>query len=372
MSPWAASPESGDVEAAVARALAAARADGVVARLPEGVRTRLGENGFGLSGGEAQRLALARAFYRPAPLVLFDEPTAHLDPATEQDLAEAIAELAAGRTMITIAHRLATVRHADRILVLDGRRIVEAGRHEDLLAASRALRAPDRRAGLEPLVRQRGGAMKNFARLLGLYRPYAWWIAASILVSLVSTLANIGLMATSGWFITAMAAAGLAGVTMNYFTPAAIIRALAILRIGGRYLDRLVSHEATFRLIGGLRGFVFARLEPHRSGGARQLALGRHRRATAWRHRPAGTGVPAPALALRRRAARRGVVIAVLARWNGATGRRARPRLLRRRIFRRPRWPLSRAAPRAARRRRFPRTSALDSSMISKGLRRCC
>ena len=104
--------------------------------------------------------------------------------------------------------------------------------------------------------------MKNFVRLIGLYRPYAWWIAASILVSLASTLANIGLMATSGWFVTAMAAAGLTGVTLNYLTPAAIIRALAILRIGGRYLDRLVSHEATFRLIGGLRGFVFARLVP--------------------------------------------------------------------------------------------------------------
>ncbi|WP_294538253.1 thiol reductant ABC exporter subunit CydC [uncultured Rhodoblastus sp.] len=104
--------------------------------------------------------------------------------------------------------------------------------------------------------------MKAFARLLGLYRPYALWIAASILVSLTSVLANIGLMATSGWFITAMAAAGLAGGTMNYFTPAALIRALAILRAGGRYLDRLVSHEATFRLIGGSRSFVFARLEP--------------------------------------------------------------------------------------------------------------
>ena len=104
--------------------------------------------------------------------------------------------------------------------------------------------------------------MKNLARLLGLYRPYALWIVASILVSLVSTLANIGLMATSGWFITAMAAAGLAGATMNYFTPAAIIRTLAILRTGGRYLDRLISHEATFRLIGGLRSYVFAKLEP--------------------------------------------------------------------------------------------------------------
>lgn len=104
--------------------------------------------------------------------------------------------------------------------------------------------------------------MKNLARLLRLYRPYGWWIAASILVSLASTLANIGLMATSGWFVTAMATAGLTGATINYFTPAAIIRALAILRTGGRYLDRVISHEATFRLIGGLRSFVFAKLEP--------------------------------------------------------------------------------------------------------------
>ena len=125
----------GDVESTVAKALVAARADGAVARLPEGVRTRLGENGMGLSGGEAQRLALARAFYCPGPLVLFDEPTAHLDRATEQDLALALAELSAGRTTITIAHRLATVRHADRILVLDRGRIVESGPHETLVAA---------------------------------------------------------------------------------------------------------------------------------------------------------------------------------------------------------------------------------------------
>ena len=128
-------PESGDVDTAVAEALVAARARDVVARLPEGAKTRLGENGFGLSGGEAQRLALARAFFSPGALVLFDEPTAHLDPATEKALGDAIAELARGRTMITIAHRLATVRKADRILVLDRGRIVEAGSHDALVAS---------------------------------------------------------------------------------------------------------------------------------------------------------------------------------------------------------------------------------------------
>ncbi len=116
--------------------------------------------------------------------------------------------------------------------------------------------------------------MKNLLRLLALYRPYALWIAASLLVSLASLLANIGLLAVSGWFITAMAAAGLAGATIDYFTPAALIRALAILRSGGRYVDRLISHEATFRLTGGLRGHLFARLEPLAPGALADLRSG--------------------------------------------------------------------------------------------------
>ncbi|WP_051228591.1 thiol reductant ABC exporter subunit CydC [Pleomorphomonas oryzae] len=104
--------------------------------------------------------------------------------------------------------------------------------------------------------------MKDLLRLLGLYRRHVGWILLSMLVSLVATLANVGLMATSGWFITAMAAAGLAGATMNYFTPAAIIRALAILRTGGRYIDRVVGHEATLRLLADTRAHLFARMVP--------------------------------------------------------------------------------------------------------------
>jgi ATP-binding cassette subfamily C protein CydD len=119
----------------VAAALRAARADAVVARLPDGAASPLGEGGRGLSGGEGQRLMLARALYRPAPLMLLDEPTAHLDRATEADISASIAEASAGRTMLTIAHRLATVRSADRILVLDRGRLVESGRHDELLAA---------------------------------------------------------------------------------------------------------------------------------------------------------------------------------------------------------------------------------------------
>ncbi len=88
----------GDVRSAIARALREARAQTAVAGLPHGARTRLGEGGLGLSGGEAQRVALARAFFQPAPLVLFDEPTAHLDPATERELQAALARLVHGRT----------------------------------------------------------------------------------------------------------------------------------------------------------------------------------------------------------------------------------------------------------------------------------
>jgi ATP-binding cassette subfamily C protein CydC len=98
--------------------------------------------------------------------------------------------------------------------------------------------------------------------LFRLARPHLGWIALSILISVAATLANIALMATSGWFITAMGLAGVAGATLNYFTPAAIIRATAIIRTGGRYLDRLISHEATFRLLASLRVRLFAGLIP--------------------------------------------------------------------------------------------------------------
>lgn len=104
--------------------------------------------------------------------------------------------------------------------------------------------------------------MRDLLRLLGLYRRHIGWILLSMLVSLVATLANVGLMAVSGWFITAMAAAGLSGIAMNYFTPAAIIRGLAILRTGGRYIDRVVGHEATLRLLADSRAHLFGKMVP--------------------------------------------------------------------------------------------------------------
>ena len=118
--------------ASITAAAEKARADTFIEKLPQGYDTPLGENGGGLSGGEVQRIALARAFLRDVPLVVLDEPTASLDLTSEAAVNTAIDTLARGRTMITIAHRLHTVRKADRLVVLDGGRVVADGTHEDL------------------------------------------------------------------------------------------------------------------------------------------------------------------------------------------------------------------------------------------------
>lgn len=103
--------------------------------------------------------------------------------------------------------------------------------------------------------------MTALRRLLGLMRPQAWWMAFAAVLSALATLAHAALLATSGWFITAMALAGVAGVLINYFAPSAMIRAFAIVRILGRYAERLVGHEATLRFVACLRPWLFERLE---------------------------------------------------------------------------------------------------------------
>lgn len=103
--------------------------------------------------------------------------------------------------------------------------------------------------------------MKDVLRLARLYRPFSAWVALSLGMSLMTLSANMILMAATGWFITAMAMAGTTGGALNYFVPAAIIRASAILRTAGRYLERLVAHETTFRLLERLRVWLFERIE---------------------------------------------------------------------------------------------------------------
>ena len=115
-------------------AIKAAHLTDVVAALPEGVDTKIGENGMRLSGGQRQRVAIARAIYKDAPILILDEATSALDNESERAVQAALDTLMAGRTTLVIAHRLSTVERADRIVVMEQGRIVEAGRHEELLA----------------------------------------------------------------------------------------------------------------------------------------------------------------------------------------------------------------------------------------------
>jgi ABC-type multidrug transport system fused ATPase/permease subunit len=127
-------------ERAVWRAIELAGARGIVLGLPGGLDAVLGEGGGQLSGGERQRLCLARAFYRDPRVLVLDEATSSLDSESEAALKSAIAELVRGRTVLLVAHRLSTVRSADRIVVLEDGRIVEDGAHESLWEAGGAYR----------------------------------------------------------------------------------------------------------------------------------------------------------------------------------------------------------------------------------------
>lgn len=123
-------------DAAIWAAAEAANAAEFLRKLPEGLDTFMGEGGARLSGGQRQRIAIARALLRRAPLLLLDEATSALDAESERLVQDALARLMADRTTIVIAHRLATVRAADRIIVMDEGRIVEQGRHDALVAAN--------------------------------------------------------------------------------------------------------------------------------------------------------------------------------------------------------------------------------------------
>jgi len=118
----------------VKRAAEAAHAADFIQRLPQGYETVIGERGARLSGGQAQRIALARAFLKDAPLLVLDEATSNLDPETETLVQLAIRQLMQGRTTLIIAHRLSTVQDADQIVVLENGWVAEVGNHASLVA----------------------------------------------------------------------------------------------------------------------------------------------------------------------------------------------------------------------------------------------
>lgn len=124
----------GATDAEIESAARAARVDRFAAELPEGYRTPIGERGLRLSGGERQRISIARALLKDAPILVLDEATSHVDAENEAEIQAALQELATGRLTLVVAHRLSTVRHLDRVVLMDRGRIVEQGSHAALLA----------------------------------------------------------------------------------------------------------------------------------------------------------------------------------------------------------------------------------------------
>jgi len=131
----------------------AARADAFINGLPMGYDTEVGDRGVKLSVGQQQRISIARAFLKDAPILLLDEPTSALDANTEADFLDSLERLMAGRTVVIVAHRLSSIRSVDRIYVLDAGRVVEQGSHADLMAVDGAYRRLYRQSS-EPVERR--------------------------------------------------------------------------------------------------------------------------------------------------------------------------------------------------------------------------
>ena len=249
--------------------------------LPHGYETIVGEEGARLSAGQAQRLALARAFLKNAPVLILDEPTSSLDPEQEMLVETAVHNLMRGRTVITIAHRLNTVFQADRIFVLEQGRLVEEGTHRDLLerggiyaamvnaSAGGEGQTSNIQADLgpakfdhQPSANHRP-AIKNlqlpFLRMLTFLRGSWGWVALSVLLGALTVGSNVGLMGTSAFLISSAALHPELGTLQ---VAIAGVRFFGIGRGIFRYTERLTSHNVTFRLLARLRTWFYRALEP--------------------------------------------------------------------------------------------------------------
>ncbi|MEU9285809.1 thiol reductant ABC exporter subunit CydD [Streptomyces sp. NPDC048275] len=261
-------------DAAVRRALADAGALEFVDALPEGVETVLGEDGAGLSAGQRQRLAVARAFLADRPVLLLDEPTASLDGATEEEIVAAVRRLAVGRTVLLVAHRPALLAVADRVVRLesgdpvavDGS--VHSGGAQELRPVEpEGLPAADvEEVYLSP--RPSGGVL---ARVRAMAGPRSGRFTLALLLGSLALGSAVGLMATSGWLISR---ASQQPPVMYLMLAVTATRAFGISRAVFRYAERLVSHDAVLRMLADTRVAVYRRLERLAPAGLRTTRRG--------------------------------------------------------------------------------------------------
>ncbi|WP_326573503.1 thiol reductant ABC exporter subunit CydD [Actinacidiphila glaucinigra] len=223
--------------------------------------TALGEGGAGLSAGQRQRIALARAFLADRPLLLLDEPTAALDGETEAAVVDAVRRLAAGRTVLLVVHRPALLAVADRTVRLDGRpaRAVPAVVPPALAAAGTSAPEP---LGAVPAASSPSSASSSgsapLTRVRRIATPLRPRFALALLLGALALLSAVGLMATSAWLISR---ASEQPPVLYLMVAVTATRAFGIGRAVFRYAERLVAHDAVFRALAGLRVTVYRRLE---------------------------------------------------------------------------------------------------------------
>jgi ATP-binding cassette, subfamily C, bacterial CydCD len=264
-------PEASDAE--VIHAARLAHADEFIDQLPQGYSTTVGERGARLSAGQAQRIALARAFLKDAPLLILDEATSHLDPETDTLLQESLARLSIGRTVLIIAHHETTLALADQVIRLsqgqvehiqqierphalvetDVQNIVYTPSSQDSPAIPRT-NIHTELAEIEEIQTQ-----SSIRRLVKLLSPFTGRILLSILLGFATIASGIGLMATSAYIISA---AALHPSIAELQVAIVGVRFFGLSRGIFRYLERLVSHDVTFRLLARWRVWFYQALEP--------------------------------------------------------------------------------------------------------------
>ncbi|MEV2252353.1 thiol reductant ABC exporter subunit CydD [Streptomyces sp. NPDC050147] len=295
-------PEADD--ASVRGALEAAGAWEFVSALPGGVQTRLGEDGSGLSAGQRQRLALARAFLADRPVVLLDEPTAALDGETEAGVVEAVRRLAVGRTVLLVVHRPALLAVADRVIRLGASGASDAPVVSDASDASGASAASGdvaRRSGANEWDGLNGSALSRaavddaslgqpqasaapvdawesprptgevLARVRSAAQARKGKLALALLLGALAIGSSVGLMATSGWLISR---ASEEPPVMYLMIAVTATRAFGMGRAVFRYAERLVSHDAVLRMLADTRVAVYRRLERLAPAGLRKTRRG--------------------------------------------------------------------------------------------------